>query len=1052
VRDQRFLEENTLALQQRVALLEAQVESLQRALQTREHELTSYARRLRVSQRLGQSIATILDLDRLLNQVVEIVRGTGNHYHASIALVEENGLVFKAIAGHPVPPDSLLGRRLPLGEGIIGWVARTGDSLLVPDVSLEPRYVPLPELPETRAELAVSLSVQGRVIGVLDVRSDRVGGLDEDDLALMHSLAPQIAAAVENAQLFTWTDEARRRVDLLYRISRRLESSLDLSEVLNVLLELTLPSVEAEHGSIFVLDEAERPLAFAFTPREWPLHEARRRVEAVLEQGLAGWVVRHRRGVVLADATTDERWFPLPDGPTVGSVVAVPLVRRRQVIGVLTLTHPRAYHFTPAHLSLLNSIAGQAAIAVENARLLAQTRQRVRELSILNEIGQASASLHLDEVLSLVVERTARALRADRCAIFLHDERRGEWVLRAASNHSQPMFSLERGIPLRARPHVAEAAATLRPVEIPNIYADERLRDLWPLARQMGLEALLAVPLVVKDKAIGVLSLDRGGDHPPFSPEEVALCQTIAHQAAAAIDNARLYEETQRRAEQLRLVNEIGYEVSTTLDLDYLLWQVVRLIQETFDCYLVSIGLVEGDELVFKADVGYAYEQPRITGLRLRLGKEGITGWVARHGQSLLVPDVSREPRYYAVDTLPDTRSELAVPLRLHDRVIGVLDVQGDRVNAFDYSDQILLEALANQVAVAVENARLFSTVREEQAKLEAIINGTGDAIIVVDESGQVLLMNPAARRAFEVPPTASISAPLLDVVSHPALEDLWRQARWKRSPCSGEIPLTDGRTLLASLTPVSGVGWVMVMQDITTLKELDRMKSEFVSTVSHDLRSPLQAIQSSAELILRLGQVNEEQREAAQQIMSVVAQMSQLVQDLLDIGKIEAGVGMEMEPCDLEPIIRGAVAGLEHRVAQKGLALSVEIPSPLPRVMGNPARLAQVVQNLVDNAIKYTPAGSVRVQASHQGGEVIVEVRDTGIGISPQDQKHIFEKFYRVSHAARMDISGTGLGLAIVKSIIDHHGGRVWVESIPNEGSSFFFALPVLRQAYGES
>lgn len=839
------------------------------------------------------------------------------------------------------------------------------------------------------------------------------------------------------------------KISLLHRVSDALRSDLIMKQILSDVLFLAVADLGADDGSIILLDDNGQVFDYVLAREELSPGEARQAVEQVLSQGLAGWVVTHKQATIVTDTQQDERWILLPgDTLVVRSAVAAPLLSGEVMRGVLILVHSEPFHFSEQHLNLLISVARHAAIALNNSFLLVQAQRRLHELSLFNEIGQAIATLDLDTVLTLITEKVAQALQVERCALFLLDESGQELVLRAADNPDWSGEFLGLHLPLAARPQVADAIARQEPVEIRDIFADERLRDFWPQARRLGLKAHLAVPLIVKGKAIGAISLDRTGARLPFTAEDVNLCQAIAHQAASAIDNARLYQETRRRAEQLRLVNDVSRQINSILDVNRLLWEVVRLIRQNFDCYHVSIALIEGNELIFKADVGSHYEKGLVAGIRLRIGAEGICGWVARTGIPLLVPDVTQDNRYYHLESLPDTRCELAVPLKVKDQVIGVLDVQSTTVNDFDDSDLALLQALAAQIAVAVENARLFSTVQEERAKLEAIINGTEDAILVIDDQERVLMVNAASRQVLTSSAAGEPEGLLLhQVTDNEALIALWQQAQTEHRSCGTEVPLADGRILYAALNPIAGIGWVAVMHDITYLKELDKLKSDFVSTVSHDLRSPLQTIQTSAELLPRMGYLNADQREAVERITRVVSRMADLVRDLLDIGRIEAGVDMEMSPCSLQKVIVRALESWEQVARIKGLALITDLPPSLPLVMGNAQRLEQVVSNLVGNAIKYTPQGQVTVRACAQGDEVIVAVTDTGIGIAPQHLPHVFEKFYRVRTPATGEVEGTGLGLAIVKSAVERHGGRVWAESQVGLGSTFAFALPILRE-----
>ncbi|HID61579.1 MAG TPA: GAF domain-containing protein [Anaerolineae bacterium] len=1010
------------------------------------------------------------------------------------------------------------------------------------------------------------------------------------------------------------------RLELLYDISRKLSSSLDLDKVLSDILVLTIPSVGATRGSIIVLDESGRARRQILIREELATPVAEQVVTQILDKGLAGWVVRHKKGAIVFDTRDDERWLPLTDDHlATRSAIAVPLLRQERVVGVLILVHPEPNKFSEEHLDLLSSIANQAAIAVENARLYDDSQRRLHELSVLYEVSQAASSLRLDETLRLIAEKTARALRADRCALFLLDEERGDLVLRAVDNPDRPAETLGLRLPLEARPQVAEAIATRKPVEIPDIFADPSKEDFWPLARKLNIRACLAVPIMVKEKVIGAISLDRVGDQPPFSTDEVSLCQTIANQAAVAIENARLYEKVTERMREATALYKVSNQLMRTLNLDQVLEKVLGVLQRSFGYLNCAILLVdeEAGELEVKAARGYLQETARK--VRLKIGQGGIVGRVAAHKTPLNVPDVTQDSRY--VKGVEETRSEIAVPMIAGDKTIGVLDVQSPEVNAFNDDDLRVLSSVAAQAAIAIERARLYSaerrraqesstllaiaqalsstldltqvlklvarstaqachanrcsilllnqdrkelvpimsqfasgevdrelwatfkeryaeavkefpilqevirerkpvvldgpamsvvpkrwiepfgivsllmvpliskdeviglmaldhveegrrftdeqvnlaitigthaamaienarlhtTIAEERAKLEAIIGGTNDAVIVTDTQNRVLLMNQAARRAFDVETVPEAGSPLEEVVSNEKLLALFARPEVREEALAEEIPLSDGRTLYASLTPVAEVGCIAVMQDITYLKELDKMKSDFVATVSHDLRSPLANISGYALLLPEAGELNETQQEFVEGIRLSVARMTTLINNLLDLGKIEARVGMEMKPCQLVAVINEVVKSLKEQARAKEIVLQLDLPPELPLVLGNRVRLDQVVSNLVSNAIKFTPEGGVvTVSAIEEKGEVVVEVKDTGIGIAPKDQVHLFEKFYRVRSEETSGIEGTGLGLAIVKSIVEGHGGRVWVKSQPGQGSTFGFALPL--------
>jgi signal transduction histidine kinase len=264
------------------------------------------------------------------------------------------------------------------------------------------------------------------------------------------------------------------------------------------------------------------------------------------------------------------------------------------------------------------------------------------------------------------------------------------------------------------------------------------------------------------------------------------------------------------------------------------------------------------------------------------------------------------------------------------------------------------------------------------------------------------------------------------------------------------EIQLADGRTLYASASTIisadgSTLGRVCVLRDVSHFKALDQMKSEFVATVSHDLRAPLTFMRGYATMLPMVGALNDKQHEFADKIIAGVEQMTVLIDDLLDLGRIEAGVGLAREPVRMGEVIQEVVTALSPHAVNKGLKLLVEVPAGLPSLAGDATLLRQAVTNLVDNAIKYTGAGGeVRLRAAVEAHTFQLAIADTGVGIAPADQAHLFEKFFRVRQRGSTQVKGSGLGLAIVKSIVERHGGRVWVDSRLGQGSTFFVSLPV--------
>jgi two-component system phosphate regulon sensor histidine kinase PhoR len=269
----------------------------------------------------------------------------------------------------------------------------------------------------------------------------------------------------------------------------------------------------------------------------------------------------------------------------------------------------------------------------------------------------------------------------------------------------------------------------------------------------------------------------------------------------------------------------------------------------------------------------------------------------------------------------------------------------------------------------------------------------------------------------------------------------------------SSEVSLPDGRVYLATASSIVAegqrIGRVCVLRDITHFKELDALKSEFVSTVSHDLRSPLTLMRGYATMLEMVGDLNEQQSGYVRKIVVGVESMSRLINNLLDLGRIEADIGLQLEMLSVLDIVEEVTEALRLQATQKRIQLHVEVPeTTIPLIEADRALLQQALYNLVENAIKYTSERKdVWVRINTKQDRMILEVEDTGIGISPVDQPRLFERFYRSANREAKKERGTGLGLAIVKSIAERHNGRVWVESQLGKGSAFFFEIPIKQK-----
>lgn len=537
----------------------------------------------------------------------------------------------------------------------------------------------------------------------------------------------------------------------------------------------------------------------------------------------------------------------------------------------------------------------------------------------------------------------------------------------------------------------------------------------------------------------------------PFEPQEMARAIERAltevrlrrerDQLVAQLGEAN--RRLQQQLQELNTLYSIGRSVTSRLDLEVVL---PRVVEAAVFLTRAEEGLLllldpETDELMLRAAKNVDEKQARQ--LRLKV-EDSLAGQVFRSGEPLLITE--GQPKVvtgYLVHSL------IYAPLRTPERgIFGLLGVVNrEKPRSFTPHDVRLLCALADYAAIALENARLYDETETERRKLAAVLHATEELVMILDPEMRILLCNPAAIAVLRLSAEGIVGRKVQEIVSNNTLLDLfWKASRIRRT-YHAEVWIPGGRTYSAHLTPVEGVGYVLMMHDVTQMKELDRVRAEFLATVSHDLRSPLAAIRGYVDLLGKIGPLTEQQQDFVEKIRRSIAHITALVSDLLELGRIEASTDMEMEPFHLESVIDAVVDGYRQIAAEKGLSLRWEL-TPLPLIRGNPHRLRRVMENLLSNAVKYNREGGwIAVSAEYREGYIVVRVADSGIGIPPEDLPHVFDRFYRVQRPETEDIEGTGLGLSIVKSIVEKHGGRVWVESRLSEGTTFTLILPTMER-----
>jgi two-component system, OmpR family, phosphate regulon sensor histidine kinase PhoR len=560
------------------------------------------------------------------------------------------------------------------------------------------------------------------------------------------------------------------------------------------------------------------------------------------------------------------------------------------------------------------------------------------------------------------------------------------------------------------------------------IFAEQESKDFLKKAMSIGISGYLVPPL-------------RTGDIQQVV--DTAIEKSNLQRKWVLKESRRATASLQQKLDELEVITRLGHAIHGSLNLDSVLTAIIEAAVEL-------TGAEEGSLLLLDEDTGELYmraaknfQEEFVRTFRLPI-KDTLAGSVLQTGKPVLLDP--RTPEKIKTEYL--VKSLVYVPIQLNQNIFGVLGVD-NRVSGTPFSDRDvkLLSAIAEYAVIAIENARLYSDTTQERNKLETILTRIKDGVIVLDQDNKVLLVNKVAQKAFNMPNDNLIGKPIQSIFRQKELVKLLENKVSQRDSEWDEYTSDDEHTFSIQVNPIPDVGIAITMSDITYLKKLDRIKSDFVNTVSHDLRSPLTAIMGYVDLIERVGPVNKMQSDFIRRVQVSVQNITSLVDDLLNLGRIEAGFDTGKDIIQLDAMIKRELENLENEIRLKKQKVELAVIPNAPKTLGNAVQIRQLLNNIINNAIKYTPEdGTIKIKLETEKEQLILQVADNGVGIPPVDIPFIFDKFYRASNISP-DIGGTGLGLSIVKSIVESHKGRIWVDSTIGSGSTFTVVLPIVTR-----
>jgi GAF domain-containing protein/DNA-binding response OmpR family regulator/sensor histidine kinase YesM len=1094
--------------------------------------LRSRAEQLTNLFQIGQAFRTDVPLDQILDDVVHAIQETVGFNIVILSLLTGEPAVLRreSAAGIPVATFAEM-RRVEQPWEAISEIMR--DQFLISQsyyVPLESRHVTAgldtytPPNSDSSAQrqpgqwhpedlLITLLRGSGdRILGIVSVDEPRSGRVpDRSTVEALELFANQAAIAVENSRLYADLQQRLDNLTLFNEVGRSISAKLDLDSLLATVLDASTELMQAPRSTIFLRD----PLDGKYILRKAIGYDSRHfePLRFSSGEGLAGAVVADRQGLYVPDIDQDPRFVQSNMSADVKSMLLAPLMVAGQMIGVLTVDKLVINGFTNTDLVVLSTLADQAAVAIENARLYQETQYRLGEQSLLYEAGLAiSATLNYQQVLETVSSQILRATNPqlvifqewDRVSdklVTVHTRYQTLVGLKQADLETQTFAPLDY---LRVAQYLQDRRSLSLRLNDPEL--DPSLKERMTEA---GLLWLLEIPIVARDEVLGLVRIGDGRIDRILSDSEIQLMETLVNQAAVAMSNARLYDQVikftqelegrvEERTRELARANtdltaerdqvetlfRITSELSASLDLDRVLNRALELVIDAVAVPYGSILLADAQKANLRMRAVLGEKEMLLPGgkpITFRIS-EGVAGWAVINRQAVIVSDARQDARSVErSDVEREFRSALAAPLIISEDVLGAVLLLHPEPNFFTESHLRLVSAAAAQVATAINNAELYRYIREqaellggmlraqqvEGSKSQAILESVTDGVLVTDASGMVILFNAAAERILSSSRGQVLSRSIYDLLGLYSaagpqfvtqVRDWLNSAEARRSSpvLSQRMEFSsESRFVNVTLAPVTlgdeYLGSISVFRDITREVEADRAKTEFVSIVSHELRTPMTSIKGYADLMLlgAAGVVNENQHRFLSVIKSNADRLSILVNDLLDISRIESGrVKLDMKPISIEHIVEQTVSGLHGRIEEKGINLHVDLPSgELPEVQGDRDRVIQILTNLISNAYQYTPAGgSITVRVRPIPGFIQIDVIDTGIGIAPENQAKVFDRFFRVDDPNVQEFPGTGLGLAIVKSLVEMHEGQLWLESTVNEGTTFSFTLRTIQ------